>query len=73
MAVSNPCEEIKRKREELDITVKEFADALGLGRGGEKMVRAWEAGTEVPPDKLYQRIISFAKERPYVGTKNETA
>ena len=72
MAVSNPCEEIKRKREELDITVKEFADALGLGRGGEKMVRAWEAGTEVPPDKLYQRIISFAKERPYVGTKNES-
>lgn len=70
MAFSNPCEEIKQKREELGITVKEFSDALGLGKGGEKMVRAWEAGAEVPSDQLYQKIVQFANERPYVGKEN---
>ena len=68
MSISNPCEEIKRKREDLGITVKEFSDALGLGRSGEKMVRAWEAGDSVPSDKLYQKILSFANERPYIET-----
>jgi len=65
MTISNSCKEIKGKREELGITVKEFADALGLGKGGEKMVRLWEAGTEDPSDKIFQKIVCFANERPY--------
>lgn len=69
MIFSDPCEEIKQKREKLGITVKEFADALGLGKGGEKMIRALEAGKEVPSDELYQKIIQFANERPYVGVE----
>lgn len=68
MSFLNIREEIKRKREDLGITIKEFSDALGLGKGGERMVRAWEAGEEVPSDKLYQKIVSFANERPYIGT-----
>ncbi len=73
MVVSNSCNKIKEKREELGITVKEFADALGLGKGGEKMVRLWEAGTEVPPDKIYQKIMCFANERPYAEAPDKEA
>lgn len=69
MIISNVCDEIRVKRENLGITVKEFSDALGLGKGGEKLVRAWEAGTETPSDKIYSKIIHFANERPYAESK----
>ena len=70
MINSNVCDEIRVKRENLGITVKEFSDALGLGKGGEKLVRAWEAGTEFPSDKIYNKIIRFANERPYAESGN---
>lgn len=69
MIISNVCDEIRVKRENLGITVKEFSDALGLGTGGEKLVRAWEAGTEIPSDKNYSKIIHFANERPYAESE----
>lgn len=72
MIISNVCDEIRVKRENLGITVKEFSDALGLGKGGEKLVRAWEAGTETPSDKIYSKIIHFANERPYAESKGNT-
>lgn len=71
MAFSNPSEEIKHKRNDLGITVKEFSDALGLGKDGEKKIRAWEAGKEVPFDDIYQKIINFANDRPYLKKKNK--
>lgn len=70
MINSNVCDEIRVKRENLGITVKEFSDALGLGKGGEKLVRAWETGTESPSDKIYNKIIRFANERPYAESEN---
>lgn len=72
MIISNVCDEIRVKRENLGITVKEFSDALGLGTGGEKLVRAWEAGTEIPSDKNYSKIIHFANERPYAESEGNT-
>jgi len=72
MSFTSPGDEIKQKRAELGITIKEFADALGLGRGGEKMVRAWEKGEEKPSEKLYQKIINFANERPYINMGGHT-
>lgn len=56
---------IREKRETLGITVKEFADALELGKNGEKLLRSWEKGVAVPPDDIYQKIISFASNRPF--------
>lgn len=70
MINSNVCDEIRVKRENLGITVKELSDALGLGKGGEKLVRAWEAGTESPSDNIYNKIIRFANERPYAESEN---
>ena len=72
MSFTSPGDEIKQKRAELGITIKEFADALGLGIGGEKMVRAWEKGEEKPSEKLYQKIINFANERPYINMGGHT-
>lgn len=57
-------EEIKKKRESLGITVKEFSDALCLGKNGEKLLRDWETGKEVAPEEIYNRILSFASSRP---------
>ncbi len=65
MPLININDEIREKRENLGITVKEFADALGLGKNGERLLRSWEKGVAVPPDDIYQKIISFASNRPF--------
>ncbi|MRB24697.1 helix-turn-helix domain-containing protein, partial [Bacillus thuringiensis] len=39
---------IKQRRERLVITQKEFADALGLGKNGDRTLRRWENGESVP-------------------------
>lgn len=65
MQLENIGAKIREKRETLGITVKEFADALGLGKNGEKLLRDWESGTVEPSQDVYQRILSFATERPF--------
>ena len=35
---------IKEKRTMLGLTQKDFADALGMGRSGERTLRRWENG-----------------------------
>ena len=57
--------QIKNKRKELGLTVKEFADAIGLGRSGDKVLRAWENGESVPSENELLKILKFASERPY--------
>ena len=57
--------QIKNKRKELGLTVKEFADAIGLGRSGDKELRAWENGESVPSENELLKILTFASERPY--------
>lgn len=37
-------EQIKNKRKRLGLTQKDFADALGLGRNGDRTLRRWENG-----------------------------
>lgn len=65
MQLENIGTDIREKREKLGITVKEFSDALGLGKNGERMLREWESGTGEPPQDVYQRILSFAAARPF--------
>ena len=73
MQLENIGTEIREKRETLGITVKEFADALGLGKNGEKLLREWESGTAEPPRDVYQRILSFAAERPFYKQADNTS
>ncbi len=56
---------IKAKREGLGLTVKEISDAIGLGRGGDKLMRMWEKGLEIPSLEQYNKIIKFATKTPY--------
>ena len=68
--MKNISEVIREKREGLGISTKEFSDALGLGKGGEKLLRLWEEGTAVPSEQECRKIIDFAKERPYAANCN---
>ena len=71
MSSQNISNEIREKREALGITTKEFADALGLNKNGEKLLREWEKGTAVPAEDIYQKITSFASSKPFCKPVNE--
>lgn len=58
--------EIKNKREKLGLSIKEMSDAIGLGRDGDKLFRAWELGDEKPTKKQLESILTFASNAPYV-------
>ena len=61
----NMASDIKAKREELGLSIKELADATGMGKEGDKLLRAWENGQQEVDKKKYKQIMKFATERPY--------
>lgn len=65
MAVSNASKQIKEKRERLNMTQKEFADAMGLGRFGDRTVRRWESGESEPNELELRGMLSFPEEPPF--------
>lgn len=58
-------EQIKSKREQLDLTRKEFADWLGLGKYGQKELKSWEEGLDSIPKKYLTKIINFPVSPPF--------
>jgi len=64
--MSNMADDIKAKRVELGLSVKELADATGMAKDGDKVLRTWENGKIEPDKNQYKRIMKFASERPYV-------
>lgn len=56
---------IKEKRQKLGLTQKDFADALGMGRNGERTLRRWENGESTPSALEYKSIMHFAEDVPY--------
>ena len=58
-------EHIKTKRTELDLTRKEFADWLGLGKEGQKEVKGWEEGLSPIPKNYLNKIIEFPLSPPF--------
>lgn len=58
-------DQILSQRQKLDITRKEFSDALGLNREQEKKMKLWEEGKEEIPDEVFNKIISFPTEPKY--------
>ncbi len=58
-------EEIKEKRKSLGLTQKDFADALGMGKNGERTLRRWENGESTPSTIEYNAIMSFASTVPF--------
>lgn len=62
--------EVKEKRVRLGLTQKEFADALGLGRTGERQIRRWENGESQPSSIEYNAILNFPEEPPFPAPEN---
>ena len=56
---------IKNKRISLGITQKEFADALDLGRYGDRTIRRWENNESSPSPIEINAILNFAQTTPY--------
>lgn len=63
--------EIKKRRIELGLSVKEMADAIGLGKQGDKLFRSWEQGKALPNGAQYNHIMNFASAAPYQIESNE--
>ncbi|WP_099353147.1 DNA (cytosine-5-)-methyltransferase [Fredinandcohnia onubensis] len=65
-------EEIKKKRERLGLTQKEFADALGiLGKYGDRNLRRWENGEHKPSSLELKAIRDFPEEPRFLNPKIE--
>ena len=56
---------IKEKRSTLGLTQKDFADALGMGRNGERTLRRWENGESSPSSLEMELIMQFASKVPF--------
>lgn len=66
------CKEIKSKRTTLGLTQKEFSDALGLGRNGERTLRRWENGETCPSPIELHYLMNFAEKVPFPNpSKND--
>lgn len=55
----NRNEQILAQRQSLNITRKEFSDALGFDKEQEKKLKLWEEGQEEIPDIIFNKIMSF--------------
>lgn len=56
---------VKQKREKLGLTKKEFSDALGMPKGGEKTLSQWELGEKIPSPSQLNLVINFPEEPPF--------
>lgn len=63
----NRYEQILRKRKTLDITRKEFSDALGFDKQQEKKLKLWEEGKEEVPDVIFNKIMAFPTVPKYTN------
>ena len=66
-------EEIKEKRKTLGLTQKEFADALGMKKNGERTLRRWENNESTPSAIEYNAIMSFANTVPFAQNNSDSS
>lgn len=63
---------IKENREKLNMTQKELADSIGLGKFGDRTIRRWE-NNETSPSELeksaLKRFFETASNPPYINPK----
>lgn len=64
-------QQVKEKRIELGLTQKEFSDALGLGKNGDRTLRRWENGESHPSNIEIQAILNFANETPLAESSTD--
>lgn len=61
---------IKEKRQRLNMTQKELADAIGLGKFGDRTVRRWEKGDSEPNSLELKTILKFPENAPFKNPSN---
>ena len=61
---------IKEKRNRLGMTHKELADATGMTKNGDQLIRSWEKGESVPTQEELDRILSFPEETAFPNPEN---
>ena len=66
-------ETIKDKRNRLGLTQKDFADALGMGKTGDRTLRRWENGESTPSTLEFNSIMQFAETIPFEGKSDDPA
>lgn len=62
--------QIKDKRMRLGMTQKEFADALGLPKFGDRTIRRWENGEGYPNALEMRGLLSFPETVPFPNNEN---
>lgn len=68
--VETPATLIKEKRNRLQMTQKELADAVGMSKFGDRTIRRWENG-ETQPSKLeLNQILDFPEIIPFPNNDN---
>lgn len=63
--MNNYADEIKKKRQSLGLSQKGFADALGMGKNGDRTIRRWENGESQPSTLEFKAIMNFAAYTPF--------
>lgn len=66
----NVAESIKLKRQRLNMTQKESADAIGLGKFGDRTVRRWEKGECKPSHLEINAILNFPEKAPFKDSED---
>ena len=61
---------LKNKRIKLGMTHKELADAIGMPKYGERVLRKWERGEEAPSQEEIKAILEFPEENPFPNNQN---
>lgn len=65
--MSAVAEQIKAKRQRLNMTQKEFANAIGLGRYGDRTVRRWECDESTPSKLELDAILKLPEKAPFAN------
>ncbi|UUM19769.1 MULTISPECIES: DNA (cytosine-5-)-methyltransferase [unclassified Mycoplasma] len=62
-------EQIKNKRQKLNMTQKELADAIGLSKYGDRTIRRWENGESSPSLLELKQILDFPEKVPFLNNE----
>ena len=60
-----PAQQIREKRERLNMTQKELADACHMPLYGDRTIRRWESGESIPSSLELNAILSFPEDIPF--------
>lgn len=69
----NVAAQIKAKRQSLNLTQKEFANALGLGSNGDRTIRRWENGETTPKPLELRQLLAYATSVPFPNVAEDQA